>query len=850
MRRVLILLATLPSLVVARGALTGYCTQGGQVVQTNTISSTTKVMQSYPQCTVTVYYPGGPSGSVTTSGTSVTWTGGQLFNANSGWAGLPIIINGVTYTISSVPTQTSITLTSSAGVQASPVIYQMAATAPAAIYSDNSGTPATNPFASSKSGLWQFFADNGQFNIQLSSGGIPAPFTWSNQTIIDPATLPGIITPEQYGARCNRASDDTASVLAAFNAAVGQRAVLSVSGLCAVTSVLVTAGSSDVKVQMQTGSGFIRHSSALQAASHLIEVTTTGNISITGPGLIDMRGDGSAANNTKNALYIHGSVTGTGPSSALFSDFTIQGAQNVGLQCVDCSNTREINVHSHNNYWFGRSYTGGGGSAGTGPGATYTTNFSSTGGSCDDEPIGLGLNFFIRGITITGFQGNKCELALVQMPDAQANIVGVEIKGYSTWGKGTAGGGGGIFFEGVSNATAQAKIYAPFGKGFECTGSTLIIAPGPTIPLPCSGINAKIDVDGASTSFGVQMSGGATSSAISSCTNANPVVCTATYSPRTGDLVTLSGFTGGWTALNTRLSATNISSTTFSVPINSSGFGAFSASSPNWIQYGVNNMISGGSITNSLACGSMVTTVGGYISGTNCDTTQTGGWALAGWIGGAFTGNRLHNVGIAANSTYPGVVIDAPSKDLTLNDNTIQNDPSGNAMLRGIIDNVENGGTASNTVAYNNIITGATVPYTPVGVPAVGTFPAGALRQAFPTTTGSPLGYLNTAAAGSAWRITETLGNAGTPSVEPGSCGTGSPGVIAGGTNNRFTVSTGGGGTTTCRVNFSQAFSGAPACTFGGNTSSFVYWTTLDTAKIILQGTASIASSFVTVECK
>lgn len=150
-------------------------------------------MQSYPQCSITVYVTGGPSGSVTTSGTAVTWAAGTLFNANGQWSGLTITINSVPYTISSCASSTSCTLGSSAGTQTSPVTYSMATTTPAAIYT-STGTAQTNPFVSSLQGYWQFYADNGQYDIKLSGGGIPAPFTWGAQDLIDPLSLPNTVS--------------------------------------------------------------------------------------------------------------------------------------------------------------------------------------------------------------------------------------------------------------------------------------------------------------------------------------------------------------------------------------------------------------------------------------------------------------------------------------------------------------------------------------------------------------------------------------------------------------------------------------------------------------------------------
>lgn len=62
------------------------------------------------------------TGTVNTSGTAVTWVSGGKFFAS--WAGETILINGVSYTIATVNSSTSITLTTSAGTQ-SGVAYSL-----------------------------------------------------------------------------------------------------------------------------------------------------------------------------------------------------------------------------------------------------------------------------------------------------------------------------------------------------------------------------------------------------------------------------------------------------------------------------------------------------------------------------------------------------------------------------------------------------------------------------------------------------------------------------------------------------------------------------------------------------
>lgn len=74
----------------------------------------------------------------------------------------------------------------------------------ATIYSDNSGTPKSNPFTASSSGFWFYYANNGTYDVTMSGGSpsFPAPVTIgaitsydaSSSTIIGPFTLPSIGT--------------------------------------------------------------------------------------------------------------------------------------------------------------------------------------------------------------------------------------------------------------------------------------------------------------------------------------------------------------------------------------------------------------------------------------------------------------------------------------------------------------------------------------------------------------------------------------------------------------------------------------------------------------------------------
>jgi hypothetical protein len=52
----------------------------------------------------------------------------------------------------------------------------------ATIYSDAISTPLANPFTSSTTGLWYFYANTGTYDVKFSGGGISTPFTIPNVT--------------------------------------------------------------------------------------------------------------------------------------------------------------------------------------------------------------------------------------------------------------------------------------------------------------------------------------------------------------------------------------------------------------------------------------------------------------------------------------------------------------------------------------------------------------------------------------------------------------------------------------------------------------------------------------------
>lgn len=67
--------------------------------------------------------------------------------------------------------------------QCNVTVYLTGTQTPATLFSDNSGTALGNPFTANTLGYWFFYADDGRYDIQISGGGLPAPFTFGDYNL-------------------------------------------------------------------------------------------------------------------------------------------------------------------------------------------------------------------------------------------------------------------------------------------------------------------------------------------------------------------------------------------------------------------------------------------------------------------------------------------------------------------------------------------------------------------------------------------------------------------------------------------------------------------------------------------
>ena len=143
------------------------------------------------------------TGMVTTNVAAVTWSSGYLFQSN--WAGQTIIINSVSYAILSVSSSTSLTLTASAGVQASPVNYSTASYVGDTVIANNVITN-TAPFVM-RYGIQVLFTGTASYaldNMTIANNSINGAGNYTggsgilNAILLNANTLTGAITLSNF----------------------------------------------------------------------------------------------------------------------------------------------------------------------------------------------------------------------------------------------------------------------------------------------------------------------------------------------------------------------------------------------------------------------------------------------------------------------------------------------------------------------------------------------------------------------------------------------------------------------------------------------------------------------------
>ena len=329
-RSIKLALLLIPTLCFGRARTSGYCEQGGQVTVTGGVQSSTKIQQSYPQCTITVYLTG--------------------------------------------------------------------TTNAATIYSDNSGTPLANPFTASKTGLWFYYADNGTYDVKLSGGGIPTPFTWGGISVIDPSTVPPLVNV--YPQYCKTpGTNDTSCIQNAISASTGRTVYFNLPPSGAYVTDPIVAPS-NVSYLFDPGVSIKAHAGGYPSLSAIFELINVSNITFAGNGAtLDFTGSGYTTGQIRPCLLLESA------SNVTIENLNAKACAGDGLEI---------------------SYSVGNAAGGSN---ITARNFNSTNCTRDGFSIVAGTNVLIDGGMHTGAQQAGFDIE----PDTDSQVLhGIRVNNVNT----------------------------------------------------------------------------------------------------------------------------------------------------------------------------------------------------------------------------------------------------------------------------------------------------------------------------------------------------------------------------------------------------------------------------------
>lgn len=132
-------------------------------------------------------------------------------------------VGGVAVVTAAIP---STNLVQGSFPQCTVTVYVSGGTTKATIYNNPSGSTLPNPFTATQQGFWVFYAANGTYDVQISGGGLQAPFTFPALTIggsggsgpSPSVSLPWTdVTADPYDAKGDCTTDDGPAIQAALN---------------------------------------------------------------------------------------------------------------------------------------------------------------------------------------------------------------------------------------------------------------------------------------------------------------------------------------------------------------------------------------------------------------------------------------------------------------------------------------------------------------------------------------------------------------------------------------------------------------------------------------------------------
>lgn len=441
-------------------------------------------------------------------------------------------------------------------------VYLPGTTTHVSIYSNTTGTTLANPFTATTSGLATFYVTPGVYDIRLSSAGISAPFT-----------IPSVTVPfSQYisGAKCDGTTNDSAAFQAAITAAISGATILippTTTGCVLATGVTISK-----VITLSSGDPSYPTVQLLAGANGITMITISGvtPVTIQGVGFNPNSHTGvtavSAVNSTQVTLNGDSFINGFNPAVSINNSyFTMISNSKFRLNLSDISGFNNPNSTTLlNNTFFGGV-----------PGSNVSvlmhngTQFNIIGNTFECGAQMVAYNWYAAVIT-----GNYFESILSTPCDDLSGVSYVNL-------------GGGFGNTPVFGAVISGNMFNGDGGYGVRLGNT-------------SGAQISGNYFGGASGAVIVGNDYSYTASIASCTNANPIVCTSAAMPQFYNLnptVGLSGFTGAacttlgvtnsWLCANGNFTGTQISSTTFSIPLDGTSFGSVTGT-PTMVLYPVN----------------------------------------------------------------------------------------------------------------------------------------------------------------------------------------------------------------------------------------------------------------------
>lgn len=291
-------------------------------------------------------------------------------------------------------------------------VYLVGTNTLATIYSDSSGTLKTNPFTSDSNAYYEFYANNGRYDIKFSGIGISIPFTKADVVITDNITTYTCI-----------GTDDTTGILSAINS-LGPITdnIIQLEGTCVLGSQLLLQGKRGIVIQGRTrlGNG---------GGGNQVKIRWNGNTTASVIKLDSCQGmtirwlgfDIINGKNTNSFIDIDGSGFGGTISTAndvYENAFNWSNTTNANIKAVSISATSITNNESmkvYRNVSFGAANIR---TVDTGNITIGTANLNIQGANLTSNDIGSRIR-----IGNVGSSGNTLDTIIVSVTDANNCVI-------------------------------------------------------------------------------------------------------------------------------------------------------------------------------------------------------------------------------------------------------------------------------------------------------------------------------------------------------------------------------------------------------------------------------------------